>query len=454
MRNRDRRKGTRKRIKSRLRWPTALNIRPSSIDLIKERTEYRERISRKKRRERQRLRLKEKNIGTQIAREDSDDTQDSSERGPNDAVRNAKREEIKRKKTNDAMAPKYENTTGRNGSRKKFTGKRVGKINPPLSKFAKSILDRVRSEAANKTVKSSTSEGGYLRNDGDKSQAGESAQQNVHPRQVKGQMELPTRTRTAKPFGVKKSKLIKSQLDQSKARRQDRTKSSGHEVDEPISRHPVAGHDKLRKEKSTLYDAVAGRMCVNGYIRPKGTLSDFQDGPETSQVPIPADEVLFRRNGAPVRYQENDKYFAHSKLGHDQELPSSDLLKALHVYVSDFNTASTYTYSQRRRSIHFNSLDETALLAMGILLEEAAKEALGETGHLAFVEGENKDTFGCSLVDPNVRVYGSRSVVFKGRPKALAKYSGSIVDPKSIESRKRAWISASGKSHNIRRKVD
>lgn len=33
-------------------------------------------------------------------------------------------------------------------------------------------------------------------------------------------------------------------------------------------------------------------------------------------------------------------------------------------------------------------MDETALIAMGILLEEMAKEALGETGDLVLVEGE------------------------------------------------------------------
>lgn len=37
----------------------------------------------------------------------------------------------------------------------------------------------------------------------------------------------------------------------------------------------------------------------------------------------------------------------------------------------------------------FESLDETALLGLGILLEEMAEHALGHTGDLAFVEGED-----------------------------------------------------------------
>lgn len=36
----------------------------------------------------------------------------------------------------------------------------------------------------------------------------------------------------------------------------------------------------------------------------------------------------------------------------------------------------------------FESMDETALLAMGILLEGMAEHVLGDTGDLAFVEGE------------------------------------------------------------------
>lgn len=36
-------------------------------------------------------------------------------------------------------------------------------------------------------------------------------------------------------------------------------------------------------------------------------------------------------------------------------------------------------------------MDETALIAMGILMEEASKECLGSTGDLVFTEGEEID---------------------------------------------------------------
>ena len=42
-------------------------------------------------------------------------------------------------------------------------------------------------------------------------------------------------------------------------------------------------------------------------------------------------------------------------------------------------------------------MDETALLAMGILIEEAAKESLGGTGDLTFTEGEDYNHLGTVL---------------------------------------------------------
>ena len=68
----------------------------------------------------------------------------------------------------------------------------------------------------------------------------------------------------------------------------------------------------------------------------------------------------------------------------EQVLPDTDLLKAIHVYASDYYGRALGTQGD----VSFESMDETALLAVGILLEEAAKHVLGETGDLALVEGE------------------------------------------------------------------
>lgn len=102
---------------------------------------------------------------------------------------------------------------------------------------------------------------------------------------------------------------------------------------------------------------------------------------------MPPEDVLFRQNGAPVRYEEDDVYFADRHLKPDQKLPDSDLLKALHRYAADFYGSVESGGGQRS----FQSMDETALLALGILIEEAAREALGETGDLALLEPAEKD---------------------------------------------------------------
>ena len=94
--------------------------------------------------------------------------------------------------------------------------------------------------------------------------------------------------------------------------------------------------------------------------------------------------MLFRRSGAPVRYVENDIYWADKDLKKEQVLPDTDLLKAVHVYASDYYGRALGTQGD----VSFKSMDETALLAVGILLEEAATHVLGETGDLALVEGE------------------------------------------------------------------
>ena len=67
-----------------------------------------------------------------------------------------------------------------------------------------------------------------------------------------------------------------------------------------------------------------------------------------------------------------------------KKLPDSDLLKAAHTYASDFYDRATTNRGQG----DFRSMDGTALLALGILLEEAATHRLGEKGHLVFVEGD------------------------------------------------------------------
>lgn len=126
------------------------------------------------------------------------------------------------------------------------------------------------------------------------------------------------------------------------------------------------------------------------------------------------EEVLFSRRRAPQRYAEKDPYFAHDDLP-DGALPDSDLLKSVHGYTSRFYDALGRRRRRRRRHegegegegeaegegeeaargdirlVDERSMDGTALLAFGVLLEEAAREALGTDGDMVFTEGVEDD---------------------------------------------------------------
>lgn len=142
---------------------------------------------------------------------------------------------------------------------------------------------------------------------------------------------------------------------------------------------------KRRKNRgrTTVYDAVAGRACYRGLIRKSSLIASTRDTASSSTVRIPPEEVLFRSRGAPQRYEETDFYWANEKLPlQGAELPESDLLKAVHAYASNF-------YGRRGGTADFCSLNETALMAVGVLLEECADSLLGRGGEGVFVEGES-----------------------------------------------------------------
>ena len=96
---------------------------------------------------------------------------------------------------------------------------------------------------------------------------------------------------------------------------------------------------------------------------------------------------MSRRSGAPGRYEEEDAYWADQQLTAAQRLPDSDLLKAVHAYTTDFYARGT----ENEYEGDLRSMNETALLAFSILLEEAAEHLLGETGDMVFVEGEDDE---------------------------------------------------------------
>ena len=122
----------------------------------------------------------------------------------------------------------------------------------------------------------------------------------------------------------------------------------------------------------------------------------------TREPPLAPEEVLFRRRDAPPRYAEKDVYFAGSGSLPTTTtlLPGSDLLKAVHGYAAGFYEAAAAGRGEKGgktaapaggRLVDERAMDETALLAFGVLLEEAAREALGKDGDLVFTEGVTAD---------------------------------------------------------------
>ncbi|KAK2882445.1 hypothetical protein FQN49_000337 [Arthroderma sp. PD_2] len=137
---------------------------------------------------------------------------------------------------------------------------------------------------------------------------------------------------------------------------------------------------------ASVYDAVAGRISTDKSYNKSSSVANNYHGTSSTRIfpAVPPEEVLFRRQNAPIRYMENDFYFANENIPDDQPLPDSDLLKAIHAYTSDLYGNGTVDRGQSA----WRSMDETALIALGFLLEEVATEALEETGDMVFVEGE------------------------------------------------------------------
>lgn len=112
-------------------------------------------------------------------------------------------------------------------------------------------------------------------------------------------------------------------------------------------------------------------------------VASTRDTVSSSTSAISPEAVLFRGKNAPTRYAESDIYFANERQP-VKDLPASDLLKALHCYTSDYYSRATADGGYA----DWKSLDETALISLGILMEEASRASLGQTGDLAFTEGE------------------------------------------------------------------
>jgi hypothetical protein len=125
------------------------------------------------------------------------------------------------------------------------------------------------------------------------------------------------------------------------------------------------------------------RVTPRGFLSNEPFASKYRDTASSGARILRPEEVLFRKQRL-AKQPIDESYFAHEDLPADQPLPSSELLKALHVYAAEYYEFATADNGKDDSA----TMDGTALLAMGILVEELAREALGDTGDLVLVEGE------------------------------------------------------------------
>ncbi|KUI59024.1 hypothetical protein VP1G_06284 [Cytospora mali] len=158
-------------------------------------------------------------------------------------------------------------------------------------------------------------------------------------------------------------------------------------------------YEAASQRHATVYDAVAGLVSLK-FSKDSASSGSRKTLPGQHHLGDPVltpEEVLFSRKRAPQRYAEKDTYFAHDELpeGGRNVLPDSDMLKTVHGYASHYYEALGRRHEGKVRGdirhVDERSMDETALLAFGILLEEAAREALGRDGDLVFTEGIGDD---------------------------------------------------------------
>ena len=128
-------------------------------------------------------------------------------------------------------------------------------------------------------------------------------------------------------------------------------------------------------------------MTNDRFIRSKDFIPSTRDTTSSSHINLPPGEALFRSSGAPTHYIESGIYDQEHTLTKDEILPAPDLLKAIHSYSADFYAKT----ADAQADLSYQSLDGSALLALGILLEESCNVMLGGTGDLALLEEKIAD---------------------------------------------------------------
>ncbi|KAF3934116.1 hypothetical protein ABW19_dt0209501 [Dactylella cylindrospora] len=125
------------------------------------------------------------------------------------------------------------------------------------------------------------------------------------------------------------------------------------------------------KPTINVYSASSSLLTINGHpVSP------------THKIPAAADEILFHVYKHPKWHMPDEVDMIMRDDNRTKEYPDSDLLKAVHAYTADFFRAKGW------EAVGTRMLDEEALVAVGLLLEEWCREAVGKQGDLVFLEKE------------------------------------------------------------------
>lgn len=154
--------------------------------------------------------------------------------------------------------------------------------------------------------------------------------------------------------------------------------SSNRNSEVDLSQTSIELEDGLlhgNKRVASVYDAVAGRIGFNGFLSRSQLEAGF--------TALKPEEVLLRRVDAPYGVT-GEFYNADESLKPIQRLPDAEVAKSVHQYAADYYSAHVHGEVNHNHK----SLDETALLALAILMEEATAESLGENGDMVLVEPE------------------------------------------------------------------
>ncbi|KAI9756513.1 MAG: hypothetical protein M1815_003384 [Lichina confinis] len=146
----------------------------------------------------------------------------------------------------------------------------------------------------------------------------------------------------------------------------------------------------------TIADALAGTTEDDDARAEADEEEELLDMPDIQDLPTSGTEHrskrppkrLFKKPPQDPSSSFPAAFFSPACLPDATLLPASDMLQAIHAYASDYYARATRA---RGRAGDWYSMDETALLALGVLLEEACLLSLGDTGDLALVEGGESD---------------------------------------------------------------